>query len=138
MRYLSLEISRERYRTGDIGPEMCLEVPQWNNPRMSEGSPAFDRLCGVPEWIDQLSAIAIETLYMSDILTSAQQRLTQIQSIMSSSRIEMTLPFDPDSTVFPSRKDVPRRDDAPEGAAWVWGKDDNVRIAIQIGHTIMY
>ncbi|CAF9926608.1 MAG: hypothetical protein HETSPECPRED_006368 [Heterodermia speciosa] len=45
---------------------------------------------------------------------------------MSSNRIEMTLPFDPDSTVFPSRKDVPRRDDAPEGAAWVWGKDDNL------------
>lgn len=108
---------------------MCLEVPQWNNPRMSEGSPAFDLLCGVSEWINQL------LLYMSDILTSAQQRSSQIQSIMSSNRIEMTLPFDPDSTVFPSRKDVPRRDDAPEGAAWVWGKDDNVCIPIQIGHT---
>lgn len=64
---------------------------------------------------------------MSDILSTARKRLSQIQSIMSSSKTATTLPFDPDSTSFPSRKDVPRREDAPEGAAWVWGKDDNVR-----------
>ena len=73
---------------------------------------------------------------MSDILTSARQRLSQIQSIMSSNRIEMTLPFDPNSTAFPSRKDVPRRDDAPENAAWVWGKDDNVCIPFQLADTM--
>ena len=48
----------------------------------------------------------------------------------------MTLPFDPDSTVFPSRKDVPRRDDAPENAAWVWGKDDNVCMTIHVAATM--
>ena len=73
---------------------------------------------------------------MSDVLASPRQRLSQIQSIMSSSQVEMTLPFDPDSTTFPSRKDVPRRDDAPENAAWVWGKDDNVCKPIQVAHTM--
>ncbi|OQD61271.1 hypothetical protein PENPOL_c017G07427 [Penicillium polonicum] len=27
---------------------------------------------------------------------------------------------------FPSRKDLPKLAGAPEGAAWVWGKDDQV------------
>lgn len=45
---------------------------------------------------------------------------------MGSSKLATTLPFDPDSTSFPLRKDVPRRDGAPEDAAWVWGEDDNV------------
>lgn len=37
------------------------------------------------------------------------------------------LPWNPDSKSFPSRKELPKIDGAPEGAAWVWGKDDNVR-----------
>ena len=73
---------------------------------------------------------------MSDILASARHRLSQIQSIMSSTKVEMTLPFDPDSTVFPARKDVPRRDDAPENAAWVWGKDDNVCKTTQLANAM--
>ncbi|KAG6988539.1 hypothetical protein G7Y79_00071g097100 [Physcia stellaris] len=63
---------------------------------------------------------------MSGILSTARHRLSQIQSIMSSSKTATTLPFDPDATSFPSRKNVPRREDAPDGAAWVWGKDDNL------------
>ena len=63
---------------------------------------------------------------MSDILSTARQRLNQIQSIMAETKDTKGLPFDPDATSFPSRKDVPRREDALEGAAWVWGKDDNV------------
>lgn len=36
------------------------------------------------------------------------------------------LPWNPDSTKFPSRKDLQKIPGAPEGAAWVWGKDDYV------------
>lgn len=36
------------------------------------------------------------------------------------------LPWNPSNTQFPSRKDLPKLADAPEGAAWVWGKDDYV------------
>ena len=41
-------------------------------------------------------------------------------------RTATIVPFDPNCTKFPSRKDVPKRADAPEGAAWVWGEDDQV------------
>jgi hypothetical protein len=38
----------------------------------------------------------------------------------------MTIPFDPNSTKFPSRKELPDIPGAPKGAAWVWGEDDYV------------
>lgn len=37
-----------------------------------------------------------------------------------------TLPWDPNCTRFPSRKELPKLPGAPEDAAWVWGKDDAV------------
>jgi hypothetical protein len=37
-----------------------------------------------------------------------------------------SLPWNPDCTKFPSRKDLPQLPGAPEGAAWVWGEDDQV------------
>jgi hypothetical protein len=37
-----------------------------------------------------------------------------------------TLPFDPSSSSFPSRKDLPKIPRAPDGAAWVWGSSDNL------------
>lgn len=38
----------------------------------------------------------------------------------------MSIPFDPESSSFPSRKDVPKVPGAPDGAAWVWGPDDHL------------
>lgn len=35
-----------------------------------------------------------------------------------------TPPWDPDCTIFPSRKELPNVPGAPEGAAWVWGEED--------------
>ncbi|KAI4212962.1 MAG: hypothetical protein LQ351_004306 [Letrouitia transgressa] len=43
-----------------------------------------------------------------------------------------TIPFDPDCTTFPKRKDVPRRKDALPEAAWVWGENDYVRTALPL------
>jgi hypothetical protein len=37
-----------------------------------------------------------------------------------------SIPWDPDCTSFPSRKNLPSIPGAPEDAAWVWGVDDNV------------
>lgn len=41
-----------------------------------------------------------------------------------------TIPFDPESTKFPRRKDVPQAKYAPEGVptAWVWGENDMVNV----------
>lgn len=37
-----------------------------------------------------------------------------------------TIPFDPDSTKFPTRRELPAIPGAPEGAAWVWGDEDGI------------
>ena len=34
--------------------------------------------------------------------------------------------FDPNATTFPLRKDLLGIPGAPEGAAWLWGKDDQI------------
>lgn len=36
------------------------------------------------------------------------------------------LPWDPNCTRFPSLHELPKLPNAPEGAAWVWGDDDQV------------
>jgi kynurenine formamidase len=62
---------------------------------------------------------------MTDALSSATRRLTQIKdSIMG--KTATTIPFDPESTTFPTRKNLPPIVGAPEEAAWVWGKDDYI------------
>ncbi|OCT52763.1 hypothetical protein CLCR_10430 [Cladophialophora carrionii] len=62
---------------------------------------------------------------MADTLSSASKRLSQIKdSIMG--KTATTIPFDPDSTAFPTRKNLPKLVGAPDEAAWVWGKDDFV------------
>ncbi len=38
------------------------------------------------------------------------------------------LPWNPNCSKFPSRKELPQLPGAPEGAAWVWGEDDQVLI----------
>jgi hypothetical protein len=44
----------------------------------------------------------------------------------SSIQLASQLPWNPNSTQFPTRKDLPKLPGAPDGAAWVWGKDDEV------------
>ncbi|EAA66172.1 hypothetical protein AN1054.2 [Aspergillus nidulans FGSC A4] len=36
------------------------------------------------------------------------------------------LPWDPNSSRFPSRRELPKIPGAPDDAAWVWGKDDQI------------
>jgi hypothetical protein len=62
---------------------------------------------------------------MSDALSSAGKRLSQIKDTILG-KTATTIPFDPDSTSFPTRKNLPRIVGAPDEAAWVWGKDDYV------------
>lgn len=46
------------------------------------------------------------------------------------------LPWNPNSTSFPTRKNLPKLPDAPDGAAWVWGKDDEVCFPVISTHVI--
>ncbi|KAL8925944.1 MAG: hypothetical protein Q9208_003257 [Pyrenodesmia sp. 3 TL-2023] len=59
-------------------------------------------------------------------MSDAQARLNQVKDILTFNKTATTIPFDPNCTKFPSRKDVPRRADAPPGAAWVWGENDQI------------
>ncbi|KAL8943463.1 MAG: hypothetical protein Q9211_000960 [Gyalolechia sp. 1 TL-2023] len=59
-------------------------------------------------------------------MSDAQVRLNQVNDILTFNKTATTIPFDPDCTKFPNRKDVPRRADAPQDAAWVWGGNDQV------------
>ncbi|RAK85918.1 hypothetical protein BO79DRAFT_271598 [Aspergillus costaricaensis CBS 115574] len=42
------------------------------------------------------------------------------------SQVPDQLPWDPNCTQFPSRKELPKIPGAPDEAAWVWGKDDSL------------
>lgn len=61
---------------------------------------------------------------MSDSSSKAKSRLTKISDFLTGSHTATAIPWDPNCTKFPNRNDVPRREDAPAGAAWVWGQDD--------------
>ena len=60
--------------------------------------------------------------------STAQSRLAQIKDFLTMNKTATTIPFNPDSTKFPRRKDVPIVKYAPEGVptAWVWGENDMV------------
>lgn len=58
--------------------------------------------------------------------TKANNRLIKITDFLTFNKTATTIPFEPDSTKFPLRKDLPSIPGAPPGAAWVWGKEDNL------------
>ena len=68
---------------------------------------------------------------MSEYSSAAARRLSQIGSFFRPNKRAMTIPWNPDSTEFPTRNELPKIEGAPEGAAWVWGKDDFVRESFQ-------
>lgn len=60
-------------------------------------------------------------------MSSIRQRAAQFAGMFSSPKSPDELPWDAENTKLPLRKDLPKVPGAPEGAAWVWGKNDNVR-----------
>ena len=63
---------------------------------------------------------------MSNGPSAAQKRLIQIKDFLTLNKTALTIPWNPDSTKFPTRKELPEIAGAPPGAAWVWGEDDYV------------
>lgn len=59
---------------------------------------------------------------------TAAQRLNQVKDFLTFQKTATTMPFDPNSTKFPTRKELPEISGAPPGAAWVWGENDNVSV----------
>lgn len=48
--------------------------------------------------------------------SKAISRLGQVKDFLTGHKTATTIPFDPNCTKFPSRKDVPRREGAPDEA----------------------
>ena len=63
---------------------------------------------------------------MADQKSTTNQRLTQIKDFLTMNKTATTIPWDPDCTKFPTRKELPQIPGAPAEAAWVWGDDDYV------------
>ena len=63
---------------------------------------------------------------MAEHKSTAQRRLSQVKDFLTMNKTAATIPFDPDSSKFPPRKDVPQAPYAPPGVptAWVWGETD--------------
>ena len=76
---------------------------------------------------------------MTDGTSTAQSRLGQVKDFLTLNKSATTIPFDPDSTRFPRRKDVPQPSYAPSGlqTAWVWGENDNVSATRAAGFTLL-
>ncbi|KAF2146047.1 uncharacterized protein K452DRAFT_242544 [Aplosporella prunicola CBS 121167] len=63
---------------------------------------------------------------MADQKSKARLRLIQIMDFLTMNKTATTIPWDPDSTKFPTRSELPKIPGAPDGAAWVWGENDYI------------
>jgi len=63
---------------------------------------------------------------MADQKSTVQTRLAQIKDSLTGQKTALTIPWDPNSTRFPTRHELPKIDGAPDQAAWVWGSDDYI------------
>jgi hypothetical protein len=63
---------------------------------------------------------------MANHLRTASERLNQVKDFLTGKQDANSIPFDPNASSFPTRAQIPKIEGAPEGAAWVWGKDDQV------------
>ncbi|WEW55863.1 hypothetical protein PRK78_001296 [Emydomyces testavorans] len=59
-------------------------------------------------------------------MSAIKDKVAQAIESVSGSKSPDELPWHPDNTKLPTRKNLPSIPGAPEGAAWVWGKDDYV------------
>lgn len=75
------------------------------------------------------SPIIADADIMAEIKNTSSQRLTQIKDFLTFQKTATTLPWDPDCTIFPTRKELPSIPGAPPEAAWCWGEKDYVSLA---------
>ena len=88
-----------------------------------------NRLCTV--FPSEVSSCPLSFIFripssMAENKSTAQRRLSQVKDFLTMNKTAATIPFNPDSSKFPLRKDVPQAPYAPPGVptAWVWGETD--------------
>lgn len=70
---------------------------------------------------------------MAEVKNTSSQRLTKIKDFLTFQKTATTIPWDPDCTIFPTRKELPTIPGAPPEAAWCWGDNDYVSIPQEPG-----
>jgi hypothetical protein len=60
------------------------------------------------------------------IMSGPSDRLTKIKDTLTMNKTATAIPWDPDCTIFPTRKNLPTAPGAPPEAAWVWGEEDYI------------
>ena len=63
---------------------------------------------------------------MTENRSAIGRRLSHVKNFLTMNKSAATIPFDPNCSKFPLRKDVPQPPYAPPGVptAWVWGETD--------------
>ena len=63
---------------------------------------------------------------MAETKSTVKRRLSNVKNFLTMNKTAATIPFDPNCSKFPLRKDVPQAPYAPPGVptAWVWGEND--------------
>lgn len=63
---------------------------------------------------------------MAEDKSAIHRRLSHVKNFLTMNKSASTIPFDPNCSKFPLRKDVPQAPYAPPGVptAWVWGETD--------------
>lgn len=54
----------------------------------------------------------------------------QIKDALTFQTSPTSIPWNPNCTKFPTRRELPKIEGAPEEAAWVWGEDDFVCVML--------
>ncbi|KAK4998277.1 hypothetical protein LTR66_002458 [Elasticomyces elasticus] len=63
---------------------------------------------------------------MAEPKNTSSVRLTQIKDFLTMNKTATTIPWDPDCTKFPVRRELPYIPGAPDQAAWCWGEHDGI------------
>jgi len=74
----------------------------------------------------ELWAVVTGSLLRLDPMSGPSDRLTKIKDALTMNKTATTIPWDPDSTIFPTRKNLPTIPGAPPEAAWTWGEEDYI------------
>jgi hypothetical protein len=77
-------------------------------------------------FLSSIEISQLKTTIMAEPKSTANQRLTKITDFLTMNKTATTIPWDPDCTKFPTRKELPQIPGAPPEAAWVWGDSDYV------------
>jgi hypothetical protein len=74
--------------------------------------------------------LAMHLVFVMKFVFFCQSTIDEPSSFSARATNVFTMLFDPDSDSLPKRSELPDIPGAPKGAAWFWGKDDEVLLPL--------